>query len=70
MCSLMLQNRLPVEEPVSTSAFSDWQRVRVHALLVGNRIDLRALYRGDSLTVAPLAISAGERGMAVVTSRR
>jgi uncharacterized Rmd1/YagE family protein len=54
------------EEAMFTGAFSGWQRVRVHALLVGNRIDLRALYRGDSLTVAPLAIPAGERGMAVL----
>lgn len=49
-----------------TAEFSGWQQVRVHALLVGNRIDLRALYRSDSLAVAPLAIPAGERGMAVL----
>ena len=55
-----------LEEAMFTGVFSGWQRVRVHALLVGNRIDLRALYRSDSLTVAPLAIPAGERGMAVL----
>ena len=55
-----------LEKAVSTSAFSGWQRVRVHALLVGRRIDLRALYRTDSLAVAPLAIPAGEHGMAVL----
>jgi len=49
-----------------TEAFAGWRRVRVHALLVGKRIDLRALYRDDSLAVAPLAIPAGEHGMAVV----
>jgi hypothetical protein len=55
-----------LEGAMLTGAFSGWQRVRVHALLVGNRIDLRALYRNDSLTVAPLAIPAGERGMAAL----
>jgi hypothetical protein len=55
-----------LEEAMFTGAFSGWQRVRVHALLVGDRIDLRALYRSDSLAVAPLAIPAGERGMAVL----
>lgn len=49
-----------------TASFEGWRRVRVHALLVGKRIDLRALYRSDSLAVAPLAIPAGERGMAVL----
>ena len=51
---------------MSRGAFSGWQRVRVHALLVSDRIDLRALYRNDSLAVAPLAIPAGESGMAVL----
>lgn len=55
-----------LEQAVLRGAFSGWQRVRVHALLVGDRIDLRALYRSDSLAVAPLAIPAGERGMAVL----
>jgi uncharacterized Rmd1/YagE family protein len=55
-----------LEKAVSTSAFSGWRRVRVHALLIGRRIDLRALYRTDSLAVAPLAIPAGEHGIAVV----
>jgi required for meiotic nuclear division protein 1 len=53
-------------QAMSRGAFSGWQRVRVHALLVRDRIDLRALYRSDSLAVAPLAIPAGERGMAVL----
>ncbi len=48
------------------TSFENWRRVRVVALLVGKRIDLRALYRSDSLAVAPLAIPAGERGMAVL----
>ena len=50
----------------SDEMMTQWQRVRVHALLVGDRIDLRALYRSDSLAVAPLAIPAGDRGMAVL----
>jgi uncharacterized Rmd1/YagE family protein len=48
------------------TSFDNWRRVRAVALLVGKRIDLRALYRSDSLAVAPLAIPAGERGMAVL----
>ena len=48
------------------TSFEDWRRVRVVALLIGKRIDLRPLYRTDSLAVAPLAIPAGERGMAVL----
>jgi uncharacterized Rmd1/YagE family protein len=51
---------------MSVTSFATWQRVRARALLVGTRIDLRALYRNDSLAVAPLAIPAGERGMAVL----
>ncbi len=47
-------------------SFDGWERVRVHALLVGKRIDLRALHRGDSLKTTPLAIPAGEHGMAVL----
>lgn len=49
-------------------SFEGWDRIRAHALLVGKRIDLRALYRnrGDSLSTTPLAIPAGERGMAVL----
>jgi uncharacterized Rmd1/YagE family protein len=43
-----------------------WRRVRVHAVLVGKRIDLRTLYRSDSFAAAPLAIPAGERGVAVL----
>src|SRR5512132_4112941 len=53
-------------QAMSRGAFSGWQRVRAHALLVGDRIDLRALYRSDRLAVTPLAIPAGERGMAVL----
>lgn len=49
-----------------TERFTGWHRVRARALLVGKRIDLRALYRDDNLAVAPLAIPAGERGVAVV----
>ncbi|HYN38533.1 MAG TPA: RMD1 family protein, partial [Rhodospirillales bacterium] len=49
-----------------STSFEGWQHVRVHALLIGKRIDLRALYRSDSLAVTPLAIPAGERGMAVL----
>lgn len=43
-----------------------WQQVTVRAFLVGQRIDLRALNRTETLAVAPLAVAAGERGMAVL----
>jgi required for meiotic nuclear division protein 1 len=55
-----------LDMPITLAAFQEWQRVRVHALLLGNRIDLRAVYRSDSLAVVPLAIPAGERGIAVL----
>lgn len=44
----------------------DWRHVRVHALLVGKRIDLRALQRGIELAGQPVAVPAGERGLAVL----
>ena len=45
--------------------FSGWRRVRVHALLAGKRIDLKAV-TSDSLAALPLAIRAGEAGVAVL----
>lgn len=44
----------------------DWRHVRVRALLVGKRIDLRALQRGNELAGQPVAVPAGERGLAVL----
>jgi uncharacterized Rmd1/YagE family protein len=47
-------------------AFERWTHVRVRALLIGLRIDLRALDRPDNLSAMPLAIHAGEQGVAVL----
>lgn len=47
-------------------AYSGWQRVRVRALLVGKRIDLRAMRPEGHLVEAPVAVAAGETGLAVL----
>lgn len=46
--------------------FSSWRRVRVHARLVGERIDLRALDPSDSFAALPLAMPASQHGVAVL----
>jgi uncharacterized Rmd1/YagE family protein len=46
--------------------YETWRRVGVRAILVGGRLDLRSLYRSGSYSGIPLAIAAGERGMAVL----
>ena len=43
-----------------------WRRVPARAVLVARRIDLRTLYRTDSLAAAPLALPAGGHGVAVL----
>lgn len=43
-----------------------WRHVRVRALLVGKRIDLRALQRDSDLAGQPVAVPAGEKGLAVL----
>ncbi len=47
-------------------AFASWKRVRVHASLVGKRIDLRAMKHEAQLAEAPVAVAAGEKGLAVL----
>jgi uncharacterized Rmd1/YagE family protein len=47
-------------------SFEGWRHVRVRALLVGKRIDLRALQRGSELAGQPVAVAAGEKGLAVL----
>lgn len=46
--------------------FNGRDRIRVHALLVGDRIDLRALEQTHRLATAPLTIRAGDHGCAVL----
>jgi len=46
--------------------FGDWNRVRVHALLVGDRLDLRAIQKTERRVETPLVVAAGERGFAVL----
>jgi uncharacterized Rmd1/YagE family protein len=52
--------------PIPDVSFARWQRVPVRALLVGKRIDLRAMQRSSHLAEAPVAVAAGERGLAVL----
>jgi len=51
---------------MNPEVFDSWTQVPVHAALIGQRLDLRALYRSGSYGVTPLAIPAGERGVAVL----
>lgn len=51
---------------LDTLDFTGWWHVRVRALLIGKRIDLRALYRSDRFAALPLAIPAGQLGVAVL----
>ncbi|MGF1640783.1 MAG: RMD1 family protein [Rhodospirillales bacterium] len=45
---------------------SAWTRVGIHALLVGDRLDLRGLQKMDRRAETPLLVAAGERGVAVL----
>lgn len=51
---------------MAEARFAAWRGAHVRALLLGKRIDLRALDRQDSLTVAPLSVATGEQGFAVL----
>ncbi|MCC7073041.1 MAG: RMD1 family protein [Deltaproteobacteria bacterium] len=48
------------------SLFHDASTVRARALLIGERIDVRALEQAQRLASSPLVIQAGARGVAVV----
>ncbi|ACF14100.1 conserved hypothetical protein [Chloroherpeton thalassium ATCC 35110] len=48
----------------SNSLFSQAKKLCVRAWFVGARIDARELERGETLSVSPLTIRAGERGYA------
>jgi uncharacterized Rmd1/YagE family protein len=43
-----------------------WQRVHAQALLVGTRIDLRALARSDAPLAEPVVVAAGGLGIAIL----
>jgi uncharacterized Rmd1/YagE family protein len=45
---------------------SDWNRVRVRALLIGDRLDLRTVQKTERRVETPLVVAAGERGFAVL----
>lgn len=47
-------------------SLAGWRHAGVRALLVGKRIDLRALQRGSELAGRPVAVPAGEKGLAVL----
>ncbi|MCU0693073.1 MAG: RMD1 family protein, partial [Polyangiaceae bacterium] len=46
--------------------FQDHEAVRVRAISVGERLDLRGLERTETLAIAPLMITAGNHGAAVL----
>jgi hypothetical protein len=45
---------------------SDWNRVTVRALLVGDRLDPRAVQKTERRAESPLVVAAGARGFAVL----
>lgn len=49
-----------------TSIFADKTSFKARAILAGERIDLRSLETTDRLAVAPLVVSAGDHGCAVL----
>lgn len=51
---------------MSEALFSGCKEVQARALLVAQRVDLRALSRGDSLAVQPLTLRSGTEGVAVL----
>jgi uncharacterized Rmd1/YagE family protein len=46
--------------------FHEWTRVRVRAVLCGERLDLRAIEGDGSPPAAPIIVPVGERGLAVL----
>ncbi len=59
-------NALSSAARVPDVSLEGWRHARVRALLVGRRIDLRALQRGSELAGQPVAVPAGEKGLAVL----
>ena len=47
-------------------SFDGWTRVSVHAALIAERFDLRALHPGQQLSSAPATLPIGTDGLAVV----
>lgn len=59
-------NVLSSAASVPDVSLEGWRHARVRGLLVGRRIDLRALQRGSELAGQPVAVPAGEKGLAVL----
>ncbi|HSO43530.1 MAG TPA: RMD1 family protein [Rhodospirillales bacterium] len=59
-------NVLSLAARVPDVSLDGWHHVRVRALLAGKRIDLRALQRGSELAGQPVAVPAGDKGLAVL----
>lgn len=55
-----------MRQAIADLDLSAWRRFPARAVHFARRIDLRALYRSESLATAPLAVPAGERGLAVL----
>lgn len=51
---------------MNSVVFEGKQSVRAHAVLLGERIDIRALEITDPIASSPLTVSTGDRGIAVL----
>lgn len=64
--SLVLQQKGSHNRIMQKLVFSDKDTVKVRALFLGERLDLKALEKTDYLAIQPLVVSAGEQGYAVL----
>jgi uncharacterized Rmd1/YagE family protein len=49
-----------------TTFFSEANQISIRAWFLGERIDLRALERGETITLVPLTVRAGAQGLAIL----
>jgi uncharacterized Rmd1/YagE family protein len=56
----------PIIEVMQKILFPDRENVKVRAIFLGGRLDLKALEKTDYLAALPLVVSAGEQGCAVL----
>jgi uncharacterized Rmd1/YagE family protein len=55
-----------MSQPITDPDLATWRRFSARAVLLARRIDLRAIDSPSSFATAPLAVPAGERGIAVL----
>ncbi len=67
VCQLFTESVLPhYPTPMNATLFPGKSKIRVRALFVGERIDVRALANADRLADSPLVVRAGAEGCAVL----